>query len=424
MTLKENGRRIVINGQRPLKGVVRVSGAKNAALPELAAAILSTEPLRFDGVPNVEDIKVMYRALKNLGAEGDFTGNRATIGIPRIVSALVPKEIVETSRASILILGPLVARNHYAKVSLPGGCPIGDRKINFHLEGLRLMGAEIHEEDAHIIAETRGRLKGIDYTFPSKSVTGTENLLMAASLAEGQTIIRNAALEPEVGDLIDLLVQMGADIWGKNSETLTVNGKEELSGAEHTVIPDRIEMGTYVIAACLGKNDIVVENAVPQYIESLLDILRKMGVNVTVEKDRIIAKPNGHYDPVHVETLPYPGYPTDLQAQLTTLLTQVTGVSHVKENIFNNRFQHAGELNKMGADIEVSGDIAIIKGKTPLKGQTLVATDLRASAALVLGGLIAEGETVVENAYQLLRGYEDLPGKLEKLGADIKLVSN
>lgn len=414
--------KIVINGKNKLRGSVKIAGAKNAALPELAAVVLSTGEFQFEGVPRVEDIKVMFHALKNLGAEGEFKSNSVKIQIPEVKSALVPKKIVETSRASLLILGPLIARNGYAKVSKPGGCPIGDRKINFHLEGLRKMGADIRETNDHITARTNKQLKGIDFTFPGKTVTGTENLLMAAALAEGKTLLRNCALEPEVGDLVDLLVSMGADIDGKNTETLTITGKTSLNGTRHTIIPDRIEMGTYVIAGCFGDNEIIVENAIPQYVKSLLDVLDRIGVEAATWDDKISVRSRGNYSPVEVETMPFPGFPTDLQAQLTTLLTQVKGVSRIKENIFNNRFQHAWELNKLGANIEVNGDVSVIKGKTPLTGKRIRATDLRASAALVIGGLIAEGQTIMENAFQLFRGYEDMLQKLEQLGADIKQI--
>jgi UDP-N-acetylglucosamine 1-carboxyvinyltransferase len=401
---------------------VRTAGAKNAALPELAAVVLSSGEFHFRDVPEVEDIKVMFHALKNLGAEGEFRSNTVRIKIPVIKSSLVPREIVETSRASVLLLGPLVARNGYAKVSTPGGCAIGDREINYHLEGLSRMGTDISEEKEHIIAKASKPLKAIDYSFPAKTVTGTENLLMAAVLAEGTTVLRNCALEPEVGDLIELLLVMGADIKGKNSETLVVTGKSSLNGAAHQVIPDRIEMGTYVIAGCFAGNEIVVENTVPEYVGCLLQVLEESGVQVTTTADTIAVNSNGKVKPVDVETMPYPGYPTDLQAQLTTLLTQADGVSHIKENIFNNRFQHTGELNKMGANIELNGNVSIIKGKTPLTGAAIRATDLRASAALVLGGLIAKGTTVIENVFQLFRGYENMPQKLNSLGADIKLI--
>ncbi len=413
----------LIKGKNKLSGSVRITGAKNAALPELAAAILSPGEFEFSNVPQVEDIKVMYQALQNLGAKGEFFDHRVKIQIPKIESGLVPREIVETSRASVLILGPLLARNGYAKVSEPGRCSIGDHKINFHLDGLHKMGAEIQVDKDHIIAKAKLPLKGIDFTFPGVTVTGTENLLMAAALAQGTTILRNCALEPEIGDLIDLLIAMGVDIQGKDSPTVTIKGKGELHGARHTVIPDRIEMGTYVIAGAFAGHHISVENVVPQYIRSLLDILEKMGVTLEVSDDRISVCSNGDLLPVDVETLPYPGFPTDLQAQLTTLLTQADGLSHMKENIFNNRFQHALELNKLGANIEICGDTACIRGRTPLQGQVLRATDLRASAALVLGGLIAEGETVVENSYQLLRGYENMPQKLQQLGAEIELLN-
>jgi UDP-N-acetylglucosamine 1-carboxyvinyltransferase len=410
--------KIVINGQKQLSGRVRTAGAKNAALPELAAVVLTGGEFHFQDVPEVEDIKVMFHALKNLGAEGEFRSNTVQIKIPAIKSPLVPREIVETSRASVLLLGPLVARNGYAKVSTPGGCAIGDRKINYHLEGLRLMGTHIIEEKEHIIAKASKPLRAIDYSFPAKTVTGTENLLMAAALAEGITVLRNCALEPEVGDLIELLLAMGADIKGKDSETLVITGKSSLIGAAHQIIPDRIEMGTYVIAGCFAGNEIVVENTVPEYVGCLLDVLEKCGI----QADTISVNCNGKVKPVDIETMPYPGYPTDLQAQLTTLLTQAEGVSHIKENIFNNRFQHTRELNKMGAKIELNGDVSIIKGKTPLTGALIRATDLRASAALVLGGLIAKGTTVIENVFQLFRGYENMPQKLNSLGADIKVI--
>lgn len=415
--------KIIINGQKRLSGQVRVAGAKNAALPELAAVLLSKGPFKFQDVPLVEDIKVMFHALENLGASGEFNGNKVHIETPRITSELVPREIVETSRASILILGPLVARNGYARVSKPGGCNIGDRNINYHLQGLRLMGAVIDEEHEHIVARAPRPLKAIEYEFPAQSVTGTENLLMAAALADGTTVLKNCALEPEVGDLIELLQAMGSEIDGKDTTTLTIKGKTSLKGTSHKMIPDRIAMGTYVIAGCLGENQITVENARPEYIRSLLDVLEQIGVNLVIGEDTITVAPNGLSRAVEVVTEPYPGYPTDLQAQLTMLLTQVDGVSRIKETIFNNRFQHAHQLNLMGADIDVDEveHIATIKGITPLRGTRLMATDLRASAALVLGGLIASGRTVIENAYQLFRGYEDMPGKLKTLGADISV---
>ncbi|MCK4889977.1 MAG: UDP-N-acetylglucosamine 1-carboxyvinyltransferase, partial [Candidatus Aminicenantes bacterium] len=280
---------------------------------------------------------------------------------------------------------------------------------------------EISVADGYILARSK-RLKGADYTFPGVSVTGTENLIMASTLADGETILRNCAVEPEITDLIAFLEAMGADITGQGTDTIRIKGKDILKGTSHTVIPDRIEMGTYVIAACLRGDNIVVKNCIPEYIGSLLTILESMGVEILINGDEISVKIPGKLKPVEVNTDPYPGFPTDLQAQLTTLLTQVDGTSHIRENIFNNRFKHVIELNKMGANIAINGNIAEIKGISDFNGTYLNATDLRASASLVLGALIAEGETFIDNAYQLFRGYEDMPGKLNKIGADISTM--
>jgi UDP-N-acetylglucosamine 1-carboxyvinyltransferase len=413
---------IVIRGKKRLAGRVKISGAKNAALPELAATILSPQHFHFFNVPVVEDIKVMIKALQRIGAESEFSGSRLDLRLGILKSHLVPKEIVETSRASILILGPLLARNGYARVSFPGGCQIGDRKIDFHLEGLKRMGADIHSEGSHIVARAR-KIKGIDYRFPNKTVTGTENLLMAACLANGTTRLMNCAVEPEVGDLVNLLRKMGGDIQEDEGDCLIIKGQTSLKGIEHTIIPDRIELGTYIIAGCFLNNDLIIENAVPEYVGSLIHILKQIGIEVRQEGNTMRVSANGNISPIDVETSPYPGFPTDLQAQLTTLLTQARGFSRVKENIFNNRFQHIKELNKLGANIEVENNVAIIKGQTHLRGGVINATDLRASAALVLGGLIADGETEIKNAHQLFRGYERLPEKLLDLGADLKIVN-
>jgi UDP-N-acetylglucosamine 1-carboxyvinyltransferase len=413
--------KIVINGKYNLIGRVRISGAKNAALPELAATILSSKPFEFQNVPVVEDIKVMLKALQNLGAQGDFKQNTIQVCLESVKSALVPRDIVETSRASILILGPLLARNGYAKVSKPGGCPIGDRRFDYHLNGLRKMGADITVDSRHIIAKA-DKLCGIEFKFPAKTVTGTENILMAATLAQGPTVLNNCATEPEVHDLINLLKKMGASIRIENGDRLLIDGQSSLNGCCHRVIPDRIEMGTYIIAGGMLDNEIIIENAVPEYIESLIEILKVIGVEVAVDRDKIKVCSNGNLSAVEVETRPFPGFPTDLQAQLTTLLTQVRGVSRIRENIFNNRFQHVRELNRLGADIEVKDNVAVIRGKTSLTGRNISATDLRASAALVLGGLIAEGDTVIDNAHQLFRGYEGMPEKLKQLGARLEIV--
>jgi UDP-N-acetylglucosamine 1-carboxyvinyltransferase len=377
--------------------------------------------VEFKNVPLVEDIKVMFAALEEIGAQGKIQGNSIRAALPAVKSALVSHETAKTTRASILLLGPMLARHGFAKVSFPGGCPIGERKINFHLQGLQAMGAEITSEGEYIIASCQ-RLHGIEYHFPAKTVTGTENLIMAAALAHGTTVLSNCALEPEVADLIVLLQKMGADIKGQESETIVIRGQSSLHGTAHRIIPDRIEAGTYLIAGCFAGNDITIQGVVPEHLHSLLTILKGMGAVMTVSPQAIAVKGKGILAPAEVITQPYPGFPTDLQAQLTTLLTQSTGISRVREKIFNDRFHHVGELNRLGAAIEVQHDTAIIKGPTRLRGAVIKTTDLRASAALVLGGLLAEGGTIIENSYQLFRGYEDMPLKLQNLGADIKII--
>jgi UDP-N-acetylglucosamine 1-carboxyvinyltransferase len=413
--------RISIQGRRPLSGSVSISGAKNAALPELAAICLSAGTVEFENVPLVEDVKVMFAALGEIGIEGEIRGNSIRAALPVVRSALVSHETAKTTRASVLLLGPLLARHGFAKVSFPGGCPIGERKINFHLQGLEAMGAEIRFEGEYIIASCK-RLQGIEYSFPAKTVTGTENLVMAAALAEGSTVLRNCALEPEVTDLVTLLQKMGADISGQGTDTIVVRGRTSLQGAAHRIIPDRIEAGTYLIAGCCAGNEIEIRGVVPEHLHSLLGILAGMGAAMTVREEAIAVKGVTALAPAEVVTEPYPGFPTDLQAQLTTLLTQASGVSRVREKIFNDRFRHVGELNRLGAAIEVRHDTAVITGPTRLHGAVITTTDLRASAALVLGGLLAEGETVIQNSYQLFRGYENMPQKLQNLGADIKII--
>ncbi len=420
---------ISIRGGRPLAGSVAVSGAKNAALPELAAVCLSAEPVSFRNLPVVEDIRVMVAALRAAGAEvaaapvaaGEPEGRSLRLAMPELRSPQVSHEIANTTRASVLLLGPLLARCGEARVSMPGGCPIGERKIDFHLLGLERMGAEIRSEGGYLHARCR-RLRGIEFSFPGKTVTGTENLLMAAALAEGTTVLRNCALEPEVADLAALLSGMGADIASEDGgETFVVRGRSSLHGAEHRVIPDRIEAGTYLIAGCFPGNDLRVEGVEPGHLGSLLSVLAAMGADVETGCGEFRARGGAALGPAVVVTEPYPGFPTDLQAQLTTLLTQAGGLSRVRETIFNDRFRHVNELKRLGADIEVRGDEALVRGGARLRGAVLKTTDLRASAALVLGALAAAGETRIENAYQLFRGYEDMPGKLQKLGAEITI---
>lgn len=413
--------KIVIKGGRPLSGTVAVSGAKNAALPELAAICLSADPIEFQNVPLVEDIKVMFAALEAIGCQGALRDHSIHAALPAVTSALVSHETAKTTRASVLLLGPMLARHGHAKVSFPGGCAIGERKINFHLQGLEAMGAQIISEGEYIIASCK-RLQGIEYRFPVKTVTGTENLIMAASLAQGTSVLSNCALEPEVTDLIMLLQKMGAAITGLDSETITIRGQTSLHGAVHRIIPDRIEAGTYLIAGCCAGNDIHIQGMQPEHLQSLLAILQAMGASMIVSGQEITVKGTEILSTAEVVTEPYPGFPTDLQAQLTTLLTQARGVSRVKEQIFNDRFRHVYELNRLGAAIEIEHDTAIITGPTRLHGAVIKTTDLRASAALVLGGLLAAGETIIENSYQLFRGYESMPLKLQNLGADIKII--
>jgi len=413
---------ISIQGGRPLAGRVAISGAKNAALPELAAVCLSPGAIEFSNVPLVEDIKVMFAALREIGAEGEMSGHDIRVAMPLLRSPLVSRQTTQTTRASILLLGPMLARHGLARVAMPGGCPIGERKIDFHLQGLERMGAEIRCEGDYLSARC-DRLRGIEFEFPGKTVTGTENLLMAAALADGTTVLRNCALEPEVTDLVALLCEMGADISSPAKGTFIVSGRTSLHGAGHRIIPDRIEAGTYLIAGCFAGNDIRVEGVVPEHLQSLLDILAGMGAEIVVSGQAFHVKGGAPLAPAEVVTEPYPGFPTDLQAQLITLLTQANGVSRVRETIFNDRFRHVGELNRLGADIEVRGDAAVVRGGSRLRGAVLKTTDLRASAALVLGGLAAAGETRIENSYQLFRGYENMPEKLQKLGAEITIIA-
>ena len=412
---------ISIQGGRPLTGSVAVSGAKNAALPELAAACLSGEAIEFGNVPLVEDVKVMFAALREIGAAGEIAGHDVRVAMPTLRSPLVSQHIARTTRASVLLLGPMLARCGEARVSMPGGCPIGERKIDFHIQGLERMGAEIRAEGEYLDARCR-RLRGIDFTFPGKTVTGTENLMMAAALAEGTTVLRNCALEPEVADLATLLRKMGADITPEDGETYVIHGRTSLHGTGHRVIPDRIEAGTYLIAGCFSGNEVRVEGVAPEHLRRLLAVLDGMGAEVAVSEHAFHVKGGCRLRPAEVVTEPFPGFPTDLQAQLTTLLTQADGISRVRETIFNDRFRHVAELKRLGAAIEVQGDTAVIRGRSSLRGAVLRTTDLRASAALVLGGLAADGETRIENSYQLFRGYENMPEKLQKLGADITII--
>jgi UDP-N-acetylglucosamine 1-carboxyvinyltransferase len=415
-----------ITGGRPLSGRVTVSGAKNSALPCLAAAILTPETVTLHNVPYVRDCMTQRRLLEDLGATvlvPDLRTHKITAANIELFEA--PYDLVKTMRASVLALGPLVARFGKAKVSLPGGCAIGTRPIDLHLEALKLLGAQVRLESGYVVARAPkgGRLIGSDITFPKVTVTGTENLLMAATLARGTTVLRRAAREPEVEDLADLLNRMGARVRGAGTETITVEGVESLGAAEHTIIPDRIETGTFLVAAAITNGELEVKDCQPQHLTAVIERLRAAGVeieevNPTTLHARRSSKGLKARD---VTTEPYPDFPTDMQAQYMALLTQAAGSARVVETIFENRFMHASEMQRMGASIRIeSHSTAVVEGPTELSGARVQASDLRASASLVLAGLAARGETLIERVYHIDRGYEKIEAKLRAVGAQIE----
>jgi len=413
---------IEILGGRPLRGSVSISGAKNAALPAMCAAILTPASLLLHRLPQVRDVETMAEVLRFLGAvvETREDGGRE-IHLSTLSTHRTPYRLVKTMRASVLTLGPLLARFGQAQVSLPGGCAIGSRPIDLHIEALRRMGAQISLEHGFVNARC-GRLRGAEITFDLVTVTGTENVMMAATLAEGTTVLINAAREPEVVDLAKLLAGMGARISGAGSDTIRIEGVSGLHGAEHTVIPDRIEAGTYLIAGLISGGSVRVEQVYPHHLRALIDKLREVGAEPKTDGNWIEASAAGGLQAADIHTAPYPGFPTDLQAQFMALMTQANGTSIITETIFENRFMHAAELKRMGAKIGIEGSRAVVQGPTRLSGAKLMATDLRASASLVLAGLVAEGETVVDRVYHLDRGYADMVGKLQNLGARISRV--
>jgi UDP-N-acetylglucosamine 1-carboxyvinyltransferase len=411
-----------VYGPTRLAGRVRASGAKNAALPALAASLLTDQPLELHHVPRVRDIRTMRRLLEHLGVASVDDGETLVLRHePHTSSAFdAPYELVKTMRASVLVLGPQLARRGNARVSLPGGCAIGVRPIDQHLKGLSALGADVHVRHGYVEA-TADRLRGDRFRFDLPTVTGTENLLMAAVLARGTTILDNCALEPEVADLAALLNAMGARIEGVGTATLVVEGVEALGGAAHTVIPDRIEGGTYLIGGVLTGGDVLLEGARPADLAPVLEKLAACGARVEVTEAGIRAAAGaGGLASCDLETAPHPGFPTDLQAQYMALMTQASGVSTIAERIFENRFQHAPELVRMGADVRVEGGSARVHGPSRLAGANVMATDLRASACLVLAGLAAEGETIVDRIYHLDRGYEGMELKLQSLGARVE----
>ena len=418
--------KFVIEGGRPLHGTIPVSGSKNSALPALAAALLTGETVVLDRIPRVRDIRTMERLLVDIGSEiesGDDS-ERVTLNTKKIVSPEAPYELVKTMRASSLVLGPLVARAGRARVSLPGGCAIGARPINFHLAGLEHLGAKISQEHGYIEAEASNGLKGAQVVFDRITVTGTEDILMAAVLAEGETVIENAAREPEVVDLAHLLRKMGARIEGEGTSVIHVQGVSSLHGATHEIIADRIEAGTFVIAGAITGAELRVTGCVPDHLTALTAKLAEAGVAITQVDDKTlrVESRDGPLKPADMITEEYPGFPTDLQAQYMALMTQADGISIVTETIFENRFMHAQELMRMGANIRLDGRQAIVAGRSHLTGAGVIASDLRASASLVLAALVAKGETVIDRVYHIDRGYEKIEAKLSAAGARISRV--
>ncbi len=410
-----------ITGQRRLTGRVEIGGAKNAALPALAACLLTGDRVEIENLPRVRDVRTMLRVLEQLGATVDAAGSRAAVRVERIASYEAPYDLVKTMRASVLVLGPLLARYRRARVSLPGGCAIGARPINLHIDGLQKMGAEISVEHGYVEARAE-RLHGVSITFPEKTVTGTENLMMAATLADGTTVLSNAAQEPEVVDLAELLIEMGASIHGAGTDEIVVEGRKSLHGAHHRVIPDRVEAGTYLVAGALTGDGVEVASCRPDHLDAVIRQLESVGVPMRVGGDSIHVKAPAAPVAHDLKTAPYPGYPTDMQAQYMALVTRARGTSVIAETIFEHRFMHVSELLRMGADVRIEGRTAVVVGPTDLTGAQVMATDLRASACLVLAGLVADGVTVVDRVYHLDRGYEPMEAKLQALGASVERI--
>jgi UDP-N-acetylglucosamine 1-carboxyvinyltransferase len=422
--------RIRIKGGARLAGEIPISGAKNAGLPLIAASLLTGDPLVLTNVPDLADIRSMAELLEMLGVGAQFTpgeklgqGGRLWLDAGTVTSTRADYDIVRKMRASFLVLGPLVARIGHAKVSLPGGCAIGARPVDLHLKALEALGAKVELEEGYVLVTADG-LKGASIEFPFPSVGATENALMAASLADGETVIWNAAREPEIDDLARCLIAMGAKIEGVGTSRLVIQGVPRLHGAEHSVLPDRIETGTYAMAVAIAGGEVELTNTRAELIGAVIPILQSIGTEVTQTNRGVKVHRNGVRPlAVDVATAPFPAFPTDLQAQFMALMCTADGTSHIKETIFENRFMHVPELLRMGADIHVEGDIAIVKGVEKLKGAPVMATDLRASSSLVLAGLAAEGETIVNRVYHLDRGFERLEEKLSAVGADIERLS-
>jgi UDP-N-acetylglucosamine 1-carboxyvinyltransferase len=423
--------RIRITGGKRLEGTIPISGAKNAALPLMIASLLTSDTVTLKNVPNLADVSLLIRILRNHGVDTAVDGKRANghthqgdtlhLTARDIVDTIAPYDMVRRMRASFWVLGPLLGRSHEARVSLPGGCAIGTRPVDLHLTGLQALGAEISLDGGYVVAKAPGGLRGGRIEFPKVSVGATHNVLMAATLAKGETIIENAACEPEVADVASCLTKMGARIEGAGTPTIAIQGVDELEGATHTVLPDRIETGTYAMAVAAAGGDVYLDGARADLLHAALDVLRSAGVDIAETNRGLRVTRNGAgLRPVEVTTAPYPGFPTDLQAQLMALMCRAEGVSRIRETIFENRFMHVSELARLGADIAVTGDMAKVRGVASLRGAEVMATDLRASVSLVIAGLMAEGDTIVNRVYHLDRGFERLEEKLGSCGAQIE----
>ncbi|QRK05133.1 UDP-N-acetylglucosamine 1-carboxyvinyltransferase [Archangium violaceum] len=417
--------KIIVKGGRPLQGEVNVSGAKNAALPILASALLADGKSTYRNVPDLADVKTMLKVLETMGCGTErLTGRKkdvCEVAVEGPITPEAPYDLVKTMRASVLVLGPLVARFGRARVSMPGGCAIGARPIDQHLKGLKALGADITLTEGYVEARAK-QLRGGTVNFDVITVTGTENVMMAAVLAKGRTVLENCAREPEVEELARVLNKMGARIEGAGTSIITIDGVDALKPVDHAILPDRIEAGTLMVAAAITGGNVLVKHAVPEHLESVILKLRETGCTITAEEGGLRVKAPKVVDSVDVKTTEHPGFPTDMQAQLMGLMTVASGTSVISESIFENRFMHVPELHRMGADITIQGHTAVVKGVKKLSGAPVMATDLRASASLVLAGLRAEGKTEVARIYHLDRGYERLERKLRKLGADIRRV--
>ena len=418
--------KFLIQGGKCLNGQVRVSGAKNAALPIIAAALLVKGPLVIDNMPALKDVNTMLKLIQCMGVNVKHSADRqVTVDSSNINSYKAPYDLVKTMRASILVLGPLLAHFGEAEVSLPGGCAIGSRPVDLHIRGLEAMGAHIVVEEGYIRAKVNGRLKGAKIFFDTVTVTGTENILMAAALAEGQTIIENAAKEPEVTDLAQCLIAMGADIQGAGTDTITINGVQTLQSAQHSVVPDRIETGTFLVAAAMSGGKVTTTATRPDIQEAVLQKLIEAGARIETGEDWITLDMQGKRPKaVNITTAPYPAFPTDMQAQFAAMNCIAQGISHIKETIFENRFMHMQEMIRMGGKILIDGNTATIEGSTKLRGAPVMATDLRASASLVMLALVVEGETLIDRIYHIDRGYENIEEKFQGIGGEITRISH